>query len=205
MKSPTAPTSSMRGVTSTAGPKEKPMKRMLGVLGSLALAVAVGACGHSQPTAPKYSMPAPQGGASGAEIVVGTAAVTAATNVAAAGSVKGAGGEMPAYYDDQLLTINSVEISETAADQVGSNPSHNEIFVTNDLDDPQDFIPVIDAIQGDGFNPLWEQILVVFNPGVTPRQFLSDDEVEQAAAVAHPEITLVDTHEVYRCSVVGKK
>jgi len=73
------------------------------------------------------------------------------------------------------------------------------------LDDEQDFIPVIDAIQGDGFNPLWHQILIVFNEGFTPHQFFSDDEVLAAAAGANPEITLVDTGEVYRCSVVGSK
>ena len=121
------------------------------------------------------------------------------------GSVKGAAGEMPAFYDGRQITINSVEISDVAADHVGSNPSHNQIFVTNDLDDPQDFDPVIDAIQGDGFNPLWEQIRIDFNAGVTPHQFFSDEEVLQAAAGPHPQITLVDTGEVYRCSVVGQK
>jgi hypothetical protein len=45
------------------------------------------------------------------------------------------------------------------------------------LDEEQDFVPVIDAIQGEGFNPLWRQILIVFNPGFAPHQFLSADEV----------------------------
>ncbi len=80
-----------------------------------------------------------------------------------------------------------------------------KIFASNDLDQPQDFIPVINAIQGDGFNPLWHQILIVFNEGFTPHQFMSDDEVEAAATGTNPEITLVDTGEVYRCSVVGNK
>jgi hypothetical protein len=161
---------------------------VFGMLGPLALVIA--GCGHSSPTSPRY----------------GATNASADPRVAtAASSVKGAGGEIPAFYDGQLFTINDVEISETAAAQVGSNPSHNEIFVTNDLDDPQDFHPVLNAIQGDGFNPLWEQIRIVYNPGVTPHQFTSDDEVAQAAAGAHPEITLVDTGEVYRCSVVGKK
>jgi hypothetical protein len=122
-----------------------------------------------------------------------------------AGSVKGAAGELPAFYDGRRITINSVEVSDVAADQISSNPTHNQIYVTNDLDDPQDFDPVIDAIQGDGFNPLWEQIKIVFNPGVTPHQFVSDEDVEAAAAGQNPQITLVDTHEVYRCSVVGRK
>lgn len=162
---------------------------VFGILGALALVVA--GCSHGSPTAPKY------GGTSN----LGSDRQTAQRT----GSVKGAAGQLPAYYDGDLITINSVEISDTAAEQVGSNPSHNEIFVTNDLDDPQDFTPVIDAIQGDGFNPLWEQFRIVFNAGVTAHQFFSDDEVRQAAAGPHPEITLVDTHEVYRCSVVGRK
>jgi hypothetical protein len=158
------------------------------MLGTVVLVLA--GCSHS-PTAPRYDRATNPG------VYQGVASRTS--------SVKGAGGEIPAFYDGRQITINSVEISDVAADQVGSNPTHNEIFVTNDLDDPQDFDPVLDAIQGDGFNPLWEQIKIVFNAGVTPRQFHSDDEVEAAAAGQHPDITLVDTGEVYRCSVVGRK
>ena len=162
---------------------------VFGTLGTLAIALA--GCTHGGPTSPKYG--------------AGATASFAREATQRTGSVKGAAGEIPAFYDGRLITINSVQISDVAAEQVGSNPSHNQIFVTNDLDDPQDFNPVLDAIQGDGFNPLWEQFRIVFNAGVTPHQFFSDDEVEQAAAGAHPEITLVDTHEVYRCSVVGRK
>jgi hypothetical protein len=121
----------------------------------------------------------------------------------AGGSVNGAGGQMPAFYDGKLFTINSIELSAVAQDHIVQNKSHNEIYVTNDLDDPQDFDPVLDAIQGDGFNPLWEQIKIAFNPGVTPHQFFSDTEVLDAAAAG--QITLTDTGEMYRCSVVGKK
>ena len=63
---------------------------------------------------------------------------------------------------------------------------------------------MIDAIQGEGFNPLWHQVLIVFNPGFTPHQFISEDEV-LAAAAGGSEITLVSTDEVYRCSIVGSK
>jgi len=160
---------------------------VVATIGALALVLA--GCTHS-PTAPRY------GGATNPGAYHGAAS--------SASSVKGAGGQMPAFYDGRRVTINSVELSDVAADQIAANPSHNEIFVTNDLDDPQDFFPVIDAIQGDSFNPLWEQIKIVFNAGVTPHQFVSDEEVEQAAAGQHPEITLVDTHEVYRCSVVTR-
>ena len=38
-----------------------------------------------------------------------------------------------------------------------------------------------------------------------PHQFTSEDEVLAAAAGPNPEITIVPTDEVYRCSVVGRK
>lgn len=109
---------------------------------------------------------------------------------------------IPAFYDGNQVTINIFEVpsSETL---LASNKSLNTIYVTNDLDEEQDFAPVIDAIQGDGFNPLWHQVLIVFNAGFAPHQFLSDEEVLAAADAG--EITLVETDEVYICAVVGKK
>ena len=62
---------------------------------------------------------------------------------------------------------------------------------------------VLDAIQGDGFNPIWEEVQITFNAGFTPEQFTSDTDV--LAAAASGEITLTDTEEFYRCSVVGRK
>ncbi len=123
---------------------------------------------------------------------------------AAQASPNGAAGQMPAYYDGELFTVNMFEVP--ASDPIiGHTSALNIIYATNDLDEEQDFPPVINAIQGDGFNPLWRQVLIVFNPGCTPHQFVSDTEVEAAAAGANPEITLVVTDEVYRCSVVGRK
>ena len=109
---------------------------------------------------------------------------------------------IPAFYDGNQVTINIFEVpsSETL---LAHNKSLNTIYVTNDLDEEQDFAPVIDAIQGDGFNPLWHQVLIVFNAGFAPHQFLSDEEVLAAAAAG--EITLVETDEVYVCAVVGTK
>ena len=124
--------------------------------------------------------------------------------LAAQGSNNGAAGQMPAYYDGELFTVNMKEMP--ASDPlIGHNPSLNTIYASNDLDEEQDFIPVIDAIQGDGFNPLWRQVLIVFNAGFNPHQFISDEQVLAAAAVGNPEITLGPTDEVYRCSVVGRK
>ena len=126
--------------------------------------------------------------------------------VAAGGSKNGAAGQMPAFYDGELFTVNMKEMPANASDSlIGNNKSINEIYASNDLDEEQDFMPVLDAIQGDGFNPLWRQNLIVFNPGFTPHQFFSDTEVLAAAAGPNPEITIVVTDEVYRCAVVGNK
>jgi hypothetical protein len=122
------------------------------------------------------------------------------------GSMNGAAGQMPAYYDGNLFTVNMKEMPDMASDStIGKNPSLNEIYAYADLDEEQPFVPVIDAIQGEGFNPLWRQILITFNTGFTPRQFTSEDEIDAAAAGPNPEITLVEADEVYRCSVVGSK
>jgi hypothetical protein len=111
---------------------------------------------------------------------------------------------MPAFYDGELFTVNMKEMP--ASDPlIEHNRSINIIYASNDLDEEQDFIPVIDAIQGDGFNPLWLQVLIVFNQGFEPHQFFSDEEILDAAAGPDPEITLVVTDEVYRCSVVGRR
>jgi hypothetical protein len=133
-------------------------------------------------------------------------AMSKTASLSANASVNGAAGQRPAFYEGELFTINMKELPAAASAAIlARNQSVNEIYASNDLDEEQDFISVIDAIQGEGFNPLWHQILIVFNPGFTPHQFHSADEVEAAAAGAHPEITLVETDEVYRCSVVGPK
>ena len=141
-----------------------------------------------------------------AAVLLGTCAGAFQINgaPAAQGSPKGAAGQMPAYYDGELFTVNMFEVP--ASDPIiGHNSSLNVIYATNDLDEEQDFAPVLTAIQGDGFNPLWLQTFIVFNSGFTPHQFVSDVEIEAAAGGADPEITLVVTDEVYRCSVVGRK
>jgi len=130
---------------------------------------------------------------------------TADLALAAQGSTNGAAGQMPAYYEGNLFTINLKQLADNAgASIIAKNQSLNEIYASNDLDEEQDFIPVINAIQGEGFNPLWHQNLIVFNPGFTPHQFVSEDEVKAASEGANPEITIVVTNEVYRCSVVGR-
>ena len=122
-----------------------------------------------------------------------------------AGSPNGSAGQMPAFYDDHLFTINfKQEPSIAEQSLLNHNNSINTIFMCDQCESKGlKFISVLDAIQGDGFNPLWQEVQIAFNPGVTPRQLTSDTEV--AAAAARKEITLTPTTEVYRCSVVGSK
>jgi hypothetical protein len=157
------------------------------------LSTALSACARSSgPTAPSMSQPSSK-----------TLSQTNGT-LAATSSVNGAAGQMPAYYEGRLFTVNMKEMPSSDT-LIEKNKSINEIYASNDLDEEQDFIPVLDAIQGEGFNPLWRQILIVFNPGFAPHQFVSEAEIDAAAAATPPEITLVETDEVYRCSVVGRK
>lgn len=121
---------------------------------------------------------------------------------AATGDPGGAATQMPAFFNGQQFTVNMKEMPAGAENAIlANNPSFNTIFAQADLDQAQPFPPVIDAIQGDGFNPLWQQVLIHFSPGVTPHQFTSETEVQAAAAAG--QITLEVTDEVYRCSVVG--
>jgi hypothetical protein len=131
-------------------------------------------------------------------------ALTGSAALAAQGSPNGAASQRPVFYEGEQVTVNMFEVPSSEA-LLEQNAAVNTIYASNDLDEEQDFLSVIDAIQGEGFNPLWHQVLIVFNEGFTPHQFVSEDQVLAAAAGAHPEITLVSTDEVYRCSIVGSK
>jgi hypothetical protein len=132
------------------------------------------------------------------------AALTGGTALATPKDTSGASRHILAFYEGDLFTVNMFEVSASQG-LLDNNSSVNTIYATNDLDEDQDFHPVIDAIQGEDFNPLWQQILIVFNEGFTPHQFVSEEEVLAAAAGDNPEITLIETDEVYLCAVVGEK
>jgi hypothetical protein len=136
---------------------------------------------------------------------VAIVALTAGIALAAQTNPKGSGGQRPVFYEGRMVTVNMFEVPAADGSVLDKNANVNTIYATNDLDEEQDFFSVIDAIQGDGFNPVWHQVLIEFNSGVTPHQFTSEDQVLAAASGAHPEITLVSTDEVYRCSIVGSK
>jgi hypothetical protein len=122
-----------------------------------------------------------------------------------AGNSNGNGSTIPAYYDTRLFNIHFVEFSPNAEQShLEHNKNLNFIYQSDPgLPGGQPFISVIDAIPGDGFNPLWEEVQVTFTTGHTPRQLFSDDEI--ADAVNSGEITLEYTGEVYWCPVVGQK
>ena len=61
-------------------------------------------------------------------------------SLALAESMNGAAGQMPAYYDGQLFIVNMKELPSTAsASTIAQNPSINQIFTTQDLDEEQEF------------------------------------------------------------------
>jgi hypothetical protein len=112
-------------------------------------------------------------------------------------STNGSAGIELIYYDAQLFKMNLYQLSaQAAASQLAHNKSINILY------EAEGFVTVTDAIQADGYNPVWQEVDIVFNTGFTPHQFLSDTEVESAAAGTNPEITLVPTDEVYRCDIL---
>jgi hypothetical protein len=124
-----------------------------------------------------------------------------------ANSSRGIGSAIPAYYDGNLLRIIFVEFSSTAeATLIAHNTGLNFIYQSDPgLPNNQPFISVIDAIPGDGMNPIWEEVQIKFNTGFTPHQFFRDDDILAAASGPNPEITLDPTGEVYWCPIVGAK
>src|SRR5439155_25870626 len=124
------------------------------------------------------------------KLIVGTTLALAFVTGAQAGSANGSASVIPAYYDGNLFNIHFVEFSPAAERALlQHNSSLNFIYQSDPgLPGDQPFVSVIDAIPGDGFNPIWEEVQISFTAGHTPRQLFSDTEVE--AAFDAGEITL---------------
>ncbi len=139
------------------------------------------------------------------KLIVGTGLALALVTGVRAGSSNGRGSVIPAYYDAELFNIQFVEFPPAAEEAILEHNSSLNFIYQSDAGLPggEPFISVIDAIPGDGFNPIWEEVQITFTAGNTPRQLFSDDEIQ--AAVDAGEITLMDTGEVYWCPVVGPK
>ena len=125
--------------------------------------------------------------------------------LASAASMNGRAGSMPAFYDDELFTINFKELPSGGEQAtLAQNKSINTIYMSDEcMPGGEMFVSVLDAIQGDGFNPLWNEVQVVFDQSLPCQQFTSDTDILDAFDSGL--ISLVPTDEVYRCSVVGSK
>jgi len=132
--------------------------------------------------------------------LLAVALVAATATQSFASNPNGSGGDMPAYYDGNLFTINFKQLKP----DMHKNPSFNIIYQCDACaGSGLQFVSVLNAIQDDEFNPIWKKVQITFNPNFTPVQLTSDTDV--LAAAASGEITLTDTEEFYRCSVVGPK
>ena len=138
------------------------------------------------------------------KLIAGTVLTLTLVVAVPAGRANGSASTIPAYYDGHLFKIQFVEFSATAEQALlQHNASLNFIYQSDPgLAGGEPFISVIDAVPGDGFNPIWEEVQIAFTNG-NPRQLFSDTEVEDAADAG--EITLTFTGEVYWCPVVGRK
>ncbi len=115
----------------------------------------------------------------------------------------GISSSIQAYYDHNLFTIIFVEFpSKAEATLIARNPGINFIYQYDPGLSSGPFISVIDAIPGDGMNPLWEEVQLVFNT-IPPQQFFKDDDILAAAAAG--QISLMYTGELYRCPVIVHK
>ncbi len=138
-------------------------------------------------------------------LAAGVLMLLAFSTPAGAGSANGSAGDMPAYYDGQLFTINFKEEPSSAEQSLlAHNGSINTIYMCDSCTGQiagGEFTSVLDAIQGDGFNPLWQEVQISFTAGHTPVQLTSDTQIADYAT--RGIIMLTSTTEIYRCSVVG--
>ena len=119
------------------------------------------------------------------------------------------GATTPAFYDGNLQTIHlTQEPVQAQTTLLAHNKSINIIYGSINPTTGQLFEPVINALpapgEGPGFNPIWQEVDIVFsNPKFAPQQFTSDNAILAAAAAG--EITLVPTTTVFQCAVVSHK
>lgn len=125
------------------------------------------------------------------------------TGLATAESTNGKFSQIPAFYDGRLFTITFQELpSGGEAAVLMHNKSVNHIYRSDQAEAcGTPVTSVIDAIQADGFNPLWQEVQIHYLGGCgSVVQFTRDDDILAAVGVT---IALTYTTEVYTCSVVG--
>src|SRR3989442_14495902 len=76
---------------------------------------------------------------------------------AVAASDNGSAGDMPAFYDGELLTINCMELPSGGeqANIQRNGSDHTTYMSDHGLTGGQALLSVLDAIQGGGFYRLW--------------------------------------------------
>jgi hypothetical protein len=122
---------------------------------------------------------------------------------AMAATTNGKFSQIPAYYDGRLFTITFQELPKGGeAAVLMNNKGVNHIYQSDQADEcGTPVTSVIDAIQADGFNPLWQEVQITYTGGCGAIvQFTRDDDILAAVGTT---ITLTPTTEVYTCSVVG--
>ncbi len=133
----------------------------------------------------------------------------AVIGTALGGSSTGKPKVITAIYDANEFNITLTHMPENATEALlEHNKSINTIYVVENSEEEEEdleaFTPVLDAIQGDGFNPLWQEVRITFsNPEFPLRQLFSDTEILADAQAGL--ISLEAQQEVYRCSVIGPK
>lgn len=133
---------------------------------------------------------------------VALAALLVPAAVASASSTQGVAGSIPVYYDGNLLTTNFALLPAPA--QTPIHDRNGQINVIYQSDSTPGFVSVIDAIPGDGMNPIWEEQQITINvPGGTQQSLGLTSDTAILAAQQAGTITITDTDELYRCSVIG--
>ncbi len=134
----------------------------------------------------------------------------AVTVPAMAQKTNGKFSQIPAYYDDRIFTITFQELPPGGeAAVLMHNKSVNHIYRSDQAEEcGKPVVSVIDALpgpgEGPGFNPLWQEVQIVYNGGCAfVRQFTSDNDVLANVGIRPNDISLMPTTEVYTCSVVG--
>lgn len=104
------------------------------------------------------------------------------------------------YWEEHRLTAFLMGLSpdEISYVQVKNIPT-STIYAYSDLHMPAQYVPVVADID---INPIWREVIIAFNPGFDPHQFLSYTELE--AALQAGEITVTETDNYYRYQIIGK-
>src|SRR5437867_10977137 len=99
--------------------------------------------------------------------------------------MNGVAGSMPAFYDGTLFTINFKELPPGGeAATLNHNHSINIIYMSDQFMEVTGhmFISVIDAVQGDGFNPSWREVQIVLSNPSAAVQSPAHTEISASAA-----------------------